>query len=363
MKILFINPILYTADNNKIPEVQSIRDTMAYNFAMGFAKNGMDVTLYAANAYRPQKQESYAIEVIFDDVKCPRIFQPSVLPFLANLRKYLKQNQKAFDLIISSEVFSIASLTLCCMVPAKKIILWHELALHPRKFHKIPSKIWYNVIAKIFERKALVIPRSENALRFVSQYMPRVCNHWIEHGINLEHFVYKKEKKEQFIVVAQLIARKNIASIIDKFAKFKQKYGTAYKLIIVGRGELENALRGQIDRLSLANEVNLAGFKTHSELNVLLADSRAMLVDTLQDDNMVSIPESIACGTPVLSNLVPTTFIAKLGVGVQKEWNEDDLYQMMKNDAMVERCENVREKISNVFLAKEMIRLWRETLN
>ena len=31
MKILILNPILYTADNNTIPKVKSIKDTMIYN--------------------------------------------------------------------------------------------------------------------------------------------------------------------------------------------------------------------------------------------------------------------------------------------------------------------------------------------
>ena len=30
MKILILNPILYTADNNTIPKVKSIKDTMIY---------------------------------------------------------------------------------------------------------------------------------------------------------------------------------------------------------------------------------------------------------------------------------------------------------------------------------------------
>ena len=44
-RILVINPILYTAETNRIPKVKSIRDTMIYTFCLGFLKLGHQVTL------------------------------------------------------------------------------------------------------------------------------------------------------------------------------------------------------------------------------------------------------------------------------------------------------------------------------
>ena len=34
MKVLILNPILFTADNNVIPKVKSIKDTMIYNMCL-----------------------------------------------------------------------------------------------------------------------------------------------------------------------------------------------------------------------------------------------------------------------------------------------------------------------------------------
>lgn len=36
MRILILNPILYTAESNAIPTVSSIKDTMIYNLCLGF---------------------------------------------------------------------------------------------------------------------------------------------------------------------------------------------------------------------------------------------------------------------------------------------------------------------------------------
>lgn len=57
-KILIINPILYTAETNRIPKVSSIKDTMIYALCMGFVHGGHKVTLIAAQDYRPLRGRS-----------------------------------------------------------------------------------------------------------------------------------------------------------------------------------------------------------------------------------------------------------------------------------------------------------------
>ena len=53
MRILILNPILYTAESNAIPTVSSIKDTMIYNLCLGFKQLGHDITLAAAMEYQP----------------------------------------------------------------------------------------------------------------------------------------------------------------------------------------------------------------------------------------------------------------------------------------------------------------------
>lgn len=65
MNVLIINPILFTADNDIIPKVKSIKDSMIYNFALGFKQNGHQVTLYAAEDYKPTDIETFDFNVIF----------------------------------------------------------------------------------------------------------------------------------------------------------------------------------------------------------------------------------------------------------------------------------------------------------
>lgn len=363
MNVLIINPILFTADNDIIPKVKSIKDSMIYNFVLGFKQNGHQVTLYAAEDYKPTDIETFDFNVIFGKTSLKKIFKPSVLPYLSYLNKYLRLHQNEFDLVISSEVFSFQSLFASLVCPQKTII-WHELALHQRRFFKIPSKLWYLLIAHFIQKKSLVIPRSEKAFYFVSQYMDNVSNIIVEHGINIECFTPKSRKLKQFIIVAQLIKRKNISSIIKKFKAFSEKYEKGYSLIIVGQGELERDLIDLIKRKGLEESVHLLGFKNHLELKTLLADSCAMLINTYQDNNMVSIPESISCGTPVITNTIPTnsTYIGENHLGITKdEWNEDELKKVVdENQYYVNNCIKFRKKLSNRYSAEKMVDIFWE---
>jgi 1,2-diacylglycerol 3-alpha-glucosyltransferase len=360
MNILILNSILYTAQNNIIPQVDSIKDCMIYNFALGFKELGHHVTLIAASEYKPIKEEKYDVDVIFIKSKLKKIFLPSVLPFQPKLWHFLRKNKQKFDLIISSEVFSFPSLFAAVLCP-KKTIVWHELAIHQRKMKGIPSYLWYNVIAKFFFRRTLIIARSENARNFISKYLHHVAKEIVEHGVNPSKFQLARKKKRQFIVVGQLIHRKNVNSIIDKFSHFVTKEYVDFKLIIAGRGESENQLKEQVKKLQIVKNVVFAGFKPHSELNCLLAESMAMLVDTKQDLNMVSIPESIVSGTPVITNCIPysSLIVREHNLGIVNDWNEHDLkYIVNNNDFYIRNCIDYRDQLTTAHTVRKIIEIY-----
>lgn len=62
-------------------------------------------------------------------------------------------------MVLASETFSIPSLFASLVVP-RKTVIWQELGAHNRKMKTWPSRIWYNIIARCFMRKAWIIPRS-----------------------------------------------------------------------------------------------------------------------------------------------------------------------------------------------------------
>jgi 1,2-diacylglycerol 3-alpha-glucosyltransferase len=363
--ILLLNSILYTAQNGVVPQVESIKDTMIYNLALGFKELGHRVTLVSASEYKPINEENYDVNVIFIKSRLKKIFPPSVLPFQPELWQFLKKNKQKFDLIESGSVFAFPSLFAAIICP-RKTVVWHELALHQKKMKSIPSYFWYNVVAKLFFRKILIVARSEKAKGFISKYLHHVANEIVEHGVNLHKFQLAAEKKKQFIIVSQLIPRKNVGSIIDKFSRFAINEYADFKLIIVGKGELENQLRDQVKRQHIDKKVIFAGFKSHSELSGLLAESMAMLVDTKADLNMVSVPESIVAGTPVVTNLVPysSLIVSEHHLGIAKDWNENDLkYIVENNDFYVRNCIGYRNQLTTVHAAEKIIEIYKKCKN
>lgn len=362
MKILILNSILYTSETNLIPKVKSIKDTMIYSLCMGFLSLGHTPVLVADEDYRPTEQECYPFNIVFLPGVLKTIFPPRCLPFQPALHKYLKKNRNDFDLVITSEVFSLNSLMAVWTMP-KKVIVWHELGKHNRIFKTIPSRFWYNLIARLFFRNILIVPRSKAANVFISRYCKNVSRTYIEHGVDLRLFQISAQKNKQFVVISQLIERKQIDGIIDSFATFRRNrdLNGEYRLYIIGDGVLRQRLQAQVKRLYLGDSVIFTGHLPHSDMVEVLSKSLAMLINTKQDNNMVSIAESIACGTPVLTNTVPynSLYVQQNYLGIVRDsWNSEDMHEIVKKNAyFIENCLVFRERLSNDVCAEQFIRL------
>ena len=226
--------------------------------------------------------------------------------------------------------------------------------------HKLPSKIWYNVVARFGMRNAKVVARSVEAREFIRSFMPNVDDEIIEHGVNLNKFRVSSQIKNQFIVCSQLISRKQVDGIISNFFQYLSKYDQNACLYIVGDGELKESLQILATDLRIKENVIFTGQLSHAELLPVLSDSQALLVNTRQDNNMVSIVEAIACGVPVLTTEIPynSSYIKGEGLGIAKTgWTEDDLNLMVENHSKFRAaCLNYRDSLSTINKAKAFIR-------
>lgn len=367
MKILVLNAILYTAEGGRIPEVSTIKDTMIYGMCLGFKRLGHEVTLVAAADYRPSgSPEVYDFEVVFMETACRKLFPPSVLPYLPGLAPYLRQYGGRFGLIVSSETFSLLSLTAARICPEKTII-WQELTAHQRKMHELPSRFWHAVVARMWMKRVLaVVPRSQPAYEFIRRYMPMAVPLIVDHGIDLDTFSYSTAKKRQFISSSQLVYRKNVEGIIRIFNDFHALPGYGdVRLLIAGRGEEEARLRALTADLGLTErEVEFLGFLPRKELNRYMRESMALLVNTRRDLNMVSIPEAIVSGTPVLTNLKPALagYVRKEELGIAcAQWGVEELKRMVdENETFVRNCISYRDRLSNVHSARQFVGLLQQ---
>lgn len=363
MKVLILNPILYTPGYKGAPvhKLPGIKHTMIYNFALGFRELGHEATIVASEEYRPTKHEEYEVEIVFLENVAKKLFPgwPNGFPILSGLWSLLRQRRNEFDMIIVSELLTQQAVAASLLAPEKTII-WQEMFHHAPNMREIPSKIWHNTVIRLLVgNRVKVVGRSPAARDFAAQYCRRISGQTIDHGVNLDNFTFVTEKKKQFVSVAQFRPVKNLGAIIENFARFIAKYDSEYRLMMAGDGEMRQELEELAERLGVKDKVTFCGFLSHAELSRIVGESQASLIHTHRDLNMVSIPETLACGTPILTNTVPLLagYIAESGMGIAKgDWNEDDMQEMvLRNAEMVENCRRHREELSNTFRARKMM--------
>lgn len=359
MKIVFVNPIVYTPENASIPKVDNITSTMSYDLCLAFQRAGIDMTLVAAEEWKPIRQTDFPFHVVWMKSHWKRFFPIHRIPVNLGLIRYLKHSDA--DLVITSEVFSVDSL-ICSVFARHKTIIWHEMAKHNRMGGGMLSRFWYNVIPKLYMRKVLVVGRSEEARAFISRYCARVSETVIGHGVNLDVFRTAFHKTNTFCVVSQLIDRKRIDGIIKAFDAYVRRYDADCKLYVIGDGDCRTDLERLTQSLGLENSIEFMGQLEHDELQRYLSEAKAMLVNTSKDNSMLSIVESIASATPVITTSVPLNAaeIRSHELGIVKDgWNEDDLaYLDAHLDELVEHCKVYRETLSTDYKVRQFMKLY-----
>ncbi len=359
MRILVINPILFTPEKGVIPRSKTIKETMIYDLCCAFHRAGHIVTLVAAADYKPEEEEEYDFEVVFLKSVWHKVFQPSVLPFMPSLWGFLRCRKDEFDMVLVSETFSVPSFMSSWVIP-RKTVVWQELGAHNNKMKQLPSRFWYNVVARFFMRRSWVIPRSYVSQRFIRRYMPHVGEP-IGHGVKSKWVSLDLSKKRQLLTVGQLIPRKNIGSILCKFDAFLDKYPqyNDYRLYIAGDGELREELTQQIKTLGRGDNIILLGKLGHQELFRYYSESQASLFDSLRELNMLAIMESVAVGTPVLTNCVPfdSEIVQRRDLGIAREdWKEEDVARIIENnEAYSVRCKEYSTQITVDAVARRLI--------
>lgn len=360
MKILVINPILFTADNGVIPKVRSIKDTMIHSLCQGFCHIGHEVELATMADYCPLEKEEYNFKIHFFTSDWHACCPPDILPASRAMFRFIKKNHGRFDMILTSETFQIPTLYAALVCPQKTVI-WQELTAHQRKMHKLPSKFWHNVVVPLFMSKiCTIVPRSPKAYDFIKKYSGATVPTIVDHGVDVSKFIPSRQKQRYIISSSQLIKRKNVSSIIDKFFRLHSfpQYSDV-KLIIAGRGEEEPNLKSQVRSLGIESHVSFVGFLSQSDLNKYIRESMCFLVDTLKDINVVSIPESIASGTPVLTNSVPATshYIDEFSLGIVKDgWGTDELREIIDNNTKyVSNCLSYLPRLTNDYKATQLV--------
>ena len=350
MKVLIVNAILYTSEQKNVRKINSIKDTMIYDLCIAFTQKGHDVTLTAAEEYKPLHNETYPFQIIWMTSYLKPVFSANKFPYNKAIKKILKEN--SYDLIICSEVFSIDTLlTVLNCKDKKKIIIWQEMAFHQKMARQMASKVWHNIIVRNIYKNIRIVARTSNAQKFISQYSAHVSQRIIPHGINLDKFTVSEKKNNTFVICSQLIRRKRIDKSILAFCDFVKNGHDDYMLYIIGGGDERDNLEKLVEQEKLKDNVVFTGNLQHAQMISYLNSAKAMLIYTEKDNSMISIAESIAVATPVITTSIPdnSVVIRECGLGiVDNQWDCNSLEKIVEsNDIYVRKCIQYRHMIDN----------------
>jgi glycosyltransferase involved in cell wall biosynthesis len=104
-----------------------------------------------------------------------------------------------------------------------------------------------------------------------------------------------------FIFVGRFVAKKNLIELIEAYALYAGRAGKdARKLVLVGSGPLDDALRARAGELGLADRVEFPGFLSSEDVSRRLGAALALLlVSTVEQWGLV-VNEALALGLPVI---------------------------------------------------------------
>lgn len=105
-------------------------------------------------------------------------------------------------------------------------------------------------------------------------------------------------EQRPFVFVGRFVAKKNIAVLVEAFARYRAA-GGARRLVLVGGGELEGEVNAALAAAGLGALVEVTGFVGSAEVARRLANARALLLPSRIEQWGLVVNEALAFGLPV----------------------------------------------------------------
>lgn len=188
----------------------------------------------------------------------------------------------------------------------KRYVLGNDL------LYRMLIRPWHTLV---FKRADIITAISSSLAARAAKINPRVPTAIIPNGVDLDLFARKSNsehiedvKREMgispgdcvLITVSRLALKNAVGDIVSALPLLPEHV----KLVVLGSGELENNIRAQIARLSLASRVKLLGAKPHSEIPKYLAESDIFIRPSISEGMGNSFIEAMAAGIPVIATPV-----------------------------------------------------------
>lgn len=208
------------------------------------------------------------------------------------------------------------------LIPApRSVVTIHDLGfLHHPEAHTRIQQLYYRVFTRLSARRAThIIAISEATRRDLQRFYgtPAERISVIYHGVHprftpiADPAILGRVQQRYGIAAPYLLfvstiqPRKNVARLIEAFARARAELGTDHplRLVLAGkRGWLTEQIERRAHELGIAAQVQFVGYVADEDLPALLSGALAYVVPSLYEGFGMTVLEAQACGTPVLAS-------------------------------------------------------------
>lgn len=127
----------------------------------------------------------------------------------------------------------------------------------------------------------------------------------IPNGVDVSEFfpAPESERANVILFVGFLIQRKGVQYLLEAAAQVLARH-PEYRVVLLGEGPEEQALRDQVARLGIGDAVEFAGFQPQRVVRDWMRRARIFVLPSVEEGQGVVLLEALASGTPVVGSKV-----------------------------------------------------------
>jgi glycosyltransferase involved in cell wall biosynthesis len=103
-----------------------------------------------------------------------------------------------------------------------------------------------------------------------------------------------------FLVVARLVAKKNLSRVLEAFALYRERHPDRRELHVIGYGPLREALEAEAESLGLAGAVRFLGAQDSAAVAQAMARAVALILASTEEQFGLVVNEAFAAGLPAI---------------------------------------------------------------
>jgi glycosyltransferase involved in cell wall biosynthesis len=280
------------------------------NLIKGLVKQGIVPDLVLT------KIEGPFLNLIPKGVRIINLNSKQILPATIPLSRYLKQEQP--DVLVANINNSNVAAVMARMlssVSTRLLLVEHSTFSFDRTIFPLKSKFLLPVLMRLLYPLADTVVAVSNGvardleteLCFQQGLVKTIYNPIVDDEIlakakePLEHPWFQPDEPPVFLTAGRLELQKNISDLIKAFALLRTQRSA--RLLILGKGSLQNELKSLAEELGVGSDVSIAGFVANPY--AYMSRSAAFVLSSIYEGLPTVLVEAMASGCPVVSTNCP----------------------------------------------------------